>query len=88
MVTSPSLVFYILQSGGTYKQYGITLAAFSFSSLFKPVLGLWCDKSGGKFRAPYLTSSISVAALGGFVYFMASQFQGKTAIALIFMGRF
>ena len=86
MITSPSLVFYVLQSGGTYSQYGVILSVFSFSSfVFKPILGIWCDKSG-TFRMPYL-SSISVAALGGFIYFLASAFHGSLAISLIFIGR-
>jgi MFS transporter, ceroid-lipofuscinosis neuronal protein 7 len=88
MVIAPSLVFYVRQMGGSKEQYGIILSVFSFASfLFKPVLGYWCDKSGGKFRRPYLCS-IGVAASGGLVYFFASAFSGSTALALIFVGRF
>jgi hypothetical protein len=49
-------------------------------------LGYWSDKSGGKFRRPYLLS-IAVAALGGLIYFIAGAFTGPTAIGLIFLGR-
>jgi MFS family permease len=87
MVTAPSLVFYVLQSGGTYGQYGMILSIYSFASFaFKPVLGYWSDKSGGKFRMPYL-SSIFVAAFGGWLYFLASAFSGNAAILVIFFGR-
>ena len=88
MVVAPSLVFYVRQMGGSKEQYGIILSVFSLASfLFKPVLGYWCDQSGGKFRRPYL-SSIAVAASGGIIYFLASAFAGSTALALIFVGRF
>lgn len=87
MIIAPSLVFYVLQSGGTKEQYGIILAMFSFSSfLFKPVLAYWSD-SIRRFRPPYLTS-IVVAGVGGLVYFVASCFHGTTAVALILVGRF
>jgi hypothetical protein len=49
-------------------------------------LGFWSDKTGGKFRKPYLVS-IGVAAVGGLTYFIASAFTGATAIGLIFLGR-
>jgi MFS transporter, ceroid-lipofuscinosis neuronal protein 7 len=88
MVVAPSLVFYVRQMGGSKEQYGIILSVFSFASfLFKPILGYWCDESGGKFRRPYL-SSIAVAAMGGIVYFLASACAGFPALALIFVGRF
>jgi len=85
-VVSPSLVFYVLESGGTLRSYGMLLSVFSFSSfVFKPVLGYWVDKTG-QFCGPYL-ASILVAALGGLVYFLASLFTGSVAIGLIFTGR-
>jgi MFS family permease len=74
-------------TAGTKEQYGIILSVFSFASFaFKPILGYWSDKSGGKFRKPYLLS-IAVAALGGLIYFLAGAFTGRTAIGLIFLGR-
>jgi MFS family permease len=87
MVVAPSLIFYILELGGTKEQYGIILSVFSFASfLFKPVLGYWCDKAGCKFRQPYLVSIVA-AMMGGFLYFYASAFTGRTAIAAVFFGR-
>jgi len=83
MIVGPSLIFYVYQAGGTKEQYGTILATFSFSSfLFKPVLGYWSDRSGGKFRAPYLTS-IAISTLGSFLYFMASIFIESTAMPSI-----
>lgn len=88
MVVAPSLVFYVRATGGSKEQYGAILSVFSFASfIFKPVLGYWCDKSGCKFRRPYLFS-IVVAAIGGLVYFLASAFTGSVALTLIFVGRF
>lgn len=49
-------------------------------------MGYWSDKSGGKFRQPYLLS-IGVAATGGLIYFLAGAFTGLTAVGLIFVGR-
>jgi MFS family permease len=65
------------------------MSIFSFSSFcFKPVLGYWCDKSGGKFRAPYL-STLAISSLGGLVYFGASLCSpGFVAIGMILTGRF
>jgi len=87
MVVAPSIVFYVLGSGGTKEQYGIILSAFSFASFsFKPVFGYWSDKSGGKFRSPYLVS-IAIASSGGLLYFLGSAFHGPTAIGIILAGR-
>ncbi|GKY95224.1 hypothetical protein MPSEU_000485400 [Mayamaea pseudoterrestris] len=87
MIIAPSLIFYVLQQGGTKEQYGIILSAFSFSSfLLKPVLGMWSDRAGNKFRAPYL-ASIFVAMLGGALYLIASLWTGNVSITLILLGR-
>src|SRR3569623_89643 len=87
MIVLPSLIFYVQRAGGTKEQYGIVCSAFALASFtFKPILGFWSDKSGNKFRAPYLTS-IAIASLGALLYFMASLFDGATAIKLIFLGR-
>lgn len=87
MIVAPSLVFYVAQVGGSREQYGIILSMFSFSAfIFKPVLGHWSDSAGGIFRLPYL-SSLSIAVLGSFLYFVANAFEGNAAIALILIGR-
>jgi MFS family permease len=85
MVVAPSIIFYVLQLGGTKEQYGVILSAFSFASFCtKPFLGSWCDRSG--FRIPYLFS-LSLAALGGLLYLLASLFMGNTAIGFMLAGR-
>lgn len=85
MVVAPSIIFYVLQLGGTKEQYGVILSAFSFASFCtKPFLGSWCDRSG--FRVPYLVS-LAVAALGGLLYLLASLFMGNVAIACMLAGR-
>ena len=88
MVVSPSVIFYVRALGGTKEQYGVILSAFSFASfLCKPCLGYWCDRSGYKFRAPYLASLIA-AMLGGILYFAASGASSPhVAIATVFLGR-
>lgn len=89
MVVSPSLIFYVTQCGGTKEQYGLILSVFSFASFCaKPILGSWTDYSGNKFRLPYLTS-ITLATIGGLLYFYASVFQDNNAraIRLIMAGR-
>ena len=90
MVITPSLVFYVLDCGGTYEQYGFALSIFSFASfLGKPILGAWVDASGNKFRVPYFVS-ISFAAFGGILYYLADSFKDtpSTAVAMIIAGRF
>lgn len=89
MVTAPSLIFYVTGQGGSYEAYGVIMSIFSFSSFcFNPILGYWCDKSGGKFRAPYL-STLAISSLGGLVYFAASLVPpGYFAIGMILAGRF
>lgn len=88
MIVAPSLIFYVLQVGGTKEQYGLILSAFSLASfLFKPVLGYWSDKAGLKFRMPYLTS-IAISAVGAFLYFLAGTYDGPKAITMLLLGRF
>jgi MFS family permease len=68
---------------------GLALSAFSFASFCgKPVLGYWIDAGGGKFRKPYF-ASITLAGIGGLLYFLASAFEAKPGIAiqLILWGR-
>jgi ceroid-lipofuscinosis MFS transporter 7 len=88
MVVSPSLVFYVLQLGGTKEQYGLVLSVFSFASFtFKPILGYWSDRSGETFRLPFL-GSLALSCLGGFLYFLASAWTGRAAIYMVVLGRF
>jgi MFS family permease len=85
MVVAPSIVFYVLENGGTKEQYGIILSAFSFASFaFKPLVGFLSDRFG--FRVPYF-ATLGTAAFGGFIYFIADAFEGTTAVALILVGR-
>ena len=85
MVVAPSIVFYVLQLGGTKEQYGIILSAFSFASFCtKPFLGRWSDRSG--FKIPYI-GSLSLSACGGLLYLMASLYTSKVAIAMVLIGR-
>lgn len=89
MIIAPSLIFYVTEQGGTQTQYGIILSAFSFSSfLLKPVLGVWTDKFGGKFRAPYLFT-IALGTFGHMLYFLASTLPpGHLSVLVILVGRF
>lgn len=86
MLVTPSLVFYVLQNGGTHVQYGIIMSAFSFSSFCtKPFIGWWSDQKG--FRVPYITSVI-VALMGGVGYFLASALPpGDVAVNAILVSR-
>jgi ceroid-lipofuscinosis MFS transporter 7 len=85
MVVAPSLVFYVLKYGGTKEQYGIILSAFSFASfLANPFLGAWSDTVG--FRISYFTS-LSLSALGGVIYLLASLATTHVAVAMMLCGR-
>jgi ceroid-lipofuscinosis MFS transporter 7 len=86
MLVAPSIVFYVLELGGTYEQYGFILSSFSFASFCaKPFLGTWSDRFG--FRIPYLCS-LAMAAFGGLLYFLASCVKVPwLAIAMVLSGR-
>lgn len=86
MLVTPSLVFYVLQNGGSQQQYGIIMSAFSFSSFCtKPFIGWWSDKQG--FRVPYI-ASVAVAFLGGVGYVLASALpKGRVAVNAILLAR-
>jgi len=86
MLVTPSLIFYVLQNGGTRQQYGIIISAFSFSSFCtKPVLGWWSDQSG--FRIPYLASA-TLALMGGAGYLLSSTLpKGPIAVGAILASR-
>lgn len=86
MAVAPSIVFYVLNNGGTKEQYGFILSAFSFASFCaKPILG-WSSDSYG-FRIPYITSLV-IATLGGLIYLLASAFSSNTiAISAILLSR-
>lgn len=89
MAVSPSLIFYVLQLGGTKEQYGLIMSIFSFASFSaKPVYGAWVDKGGNKFRIPYLYS-LAISVVGALLYFFAVQASSaKIAVGMIFIGRF
>jgi len=90
MAVSPSLIFYVLELGGTKEQYGLIMSIFSFASFSaKPIYGAWVDKGGNKFRVPYL-SSLTVSVVGALLYFLAVQASNnpKLAVGMIFVGRF
>lgn len=85
IVLGPSLVFYVLENGGTKEDYGVVLGAYSLASFAaKPFIGLFSDRVG--FRIVYFVT-LAIAALGGLVYFAAGAFDGMVAIGLICMGR-
>mmetsp|Transcript_13536 Transcript_13536/g.34035 ORF Transcript_13536/g.34035 Transcript_13536/m.34035 type:complete len:499 (-) Transcript_13536:139-1635(-) len=86
MLVTPSLVFYVLQNGGSQQQYGIIMSAFSFSSFCtKPFIGWWSDKQG--FRVPYI-ASVAIAFLGGVGYVLASALpKGSVAVNAILLAR-
>lgn len=83
MVVAPSIIFYVVQQGGTKEQYGIILSAFSFASFCaKPFLGAWSDRAG--FRIPYICS-LALSACGGLFYLLASV--TKIPVGMILAGR-
>ncbi|CAJ1970146.1 unnamed protein product [Cylindrotheca closterium] len=89
MAVSPSLIFYVLELGGTKEDYGLIMSIFSFASFCgKPVFGAWVDKGGNKFRVPYL-SSLVVSVIGALLYFLAVMVTDpQIAVGMIFVGRF
>eukprot|EP00934_Nitzschia_sp_Nitz4_P006452 Nitzschia sp. Nitz4//scaffold41_size133979//106218//107941//NITZ4_003365-RA/size133979-snap-gene-0.133-mRNA-1//-1//CDS//3329551524//6442//frame0 len=88
MSVTPSLIFYVLQVGGDKERYGLIMSAFSFASFCgKPLYGIWVDKGGNKFRAPYL-ASFFLATIGAILYFFANSCTSTPwALGLILVGR-
>lgn len=85
MVVAPSIIFYILENGGTKEQYGLIMSAFSFSSFCaKPFVGRLSDVYG--FRLPY-TISLGTSCLGGFLYLIANAFQEQHTVMIILISR-
>lgn len=86
MVVAPSIIFYVLELGGNKEQYGIILSAFSFASFCaKPFLGGASDRFG--FKIPYIFS-LSLAALGGLLYVLASLgSKSKISIGMVLVSR-
>ena len=89
MAVAPSLVFYVLQLGGTKEQYGLIMSTFSFANFcVKPIYGNWVDRHGNKYRAPYV-ASLTIAIVGALLYFFATSYSSSPAIAIamVFVGR-
>jgi MFS family permease len=89
MAVAPSLIFYVRQLGGDKEIYGIIMSAFSLASFCgKPLYGIWVDKNGNKFRAPYL-ASFSLAIFGALLYFFGNVMiaSPKWAVGMILVGR-
>lgn len=84
MIVAPSILFYVLQCGGTIEQYGYALSAFSFSNfIFTFFMGSWSDNTG--FRKLFIGSFL-VSIIGGALYTAAYQF-GDYAVFIIILSR-
>ena len=88
MAVAPSLIFYVLQVGGDKEIYGLIMSIFSFASFCgKPLLGVWVDWGGNKFRTPYVYS-FGLAILGSLLYFLGNAASTpRMALAFILVGR-
>jgi MFS family permease len=88
MAIAPSLIFYVLQLGGDKEMYGIIMSAFSLASFCgKPLYGIWVDRTGNKFRTPYIASFL-LAIFGALLYFFGNAVTSpRTAVAMILVGR-
>ncbi|KAL7552906.1 hypothetical protein ACHAWF_016158 [Thalassiosira exigua] len=87
-VVGPSLIFYILESGGTYDLYGMLTSVFFLAHmLMTPVYGHWVDTNGNKYKLPY-SSSFAFGIGGSIVYVLAAAApKGTWAMSMIFFGR-
>jgi len=85
MAVSPSLIFYVLEQGGSKEQYGLIISIFSFASFAtKPVYGFLVDQVHLKFRTIYIIS-FCLSISGAWIYFMASSVE---RVSMILIGRF
>lgn len=79
MVVTPSLIFYVLDNGGTHYSYGIIMSVFLLSSFCcKPIVGYWSNQAG--FRRPYFVS-LTFAILGGLMYVLASALPSSSVVS-------
>jgi len=84
MVVAPSIVFYVLDNGGTKEQYGLIMSIFSFSSFCtKPLVGHFSDVYG--FRLLYF-ATLCISCLGGILYLTASSVT-SFPVTMIFVAR-
>ena len=86
-VISPSVIFYIESVGGTPKDFGVATSLINFGgTLMMAVIGLWMDRNGNKYRAPYMFV-ILIGILGSLIYFLASFLpSGFWAVHAILIG--
>mmetsp|Transcript_11351 Transcript_11351/g.17402 ORF Transcript_11351/g.17402 Transcript_11351/m.17402 type:complete len:526 (+) Transcript_11351:163-1740(+) len=86
MAVSPSLIFYVVQLGGSKEQYGLIISTFSLASFAaKPIYGSFVDRAAqSKFRLIYLISFV-LSISGALIYFVAGSLD---SVLMIFIGRF
>ena len=88
-IIGPSLIFYVVEMGGTKSQYGMIMSSSFLSGIIMMgVYGKWIDSNGNKYKQPYM-ASFGLGILGSLVYFLAILLpKGKLAVATILLGRF
>ena len=88
-IVDPSVIFYLESVGGTPEDFGLATSVSSLgSTLMTAIIGLWIDKNGNKYRAPYIFV-LSIGIAGSLIYFLASMLpSGFWAVNAILIGKF
>ena len=95
-IVTPSLIFYVVELGGTKEQYGMILSSSFLSSLIMmPIYGKWIDSNGNHYLPAYNTSFV-FGFLGAVLYFGARMVPTTAhhsshynwAVGMIFAGAF
>lgn len=88
-VVTPSLIFYVLEMGGSVAQYGLISSIPFFSMiLMMSFYGVWVDSNGNKYKQPY-AASFAFGGVGSLLYFLAGLLpSGAVAVYTILLGRF
>lgn len=88
-VVGPTLIFYVIELGGTKEHYGIMQSISMLAAMLTiPLYGSWVDSNGNKYTTPYMCS-FSLGVISNLAYFLAVLLpKGPIAIYTVMFSRF
>eukprot|EP00584_Thalassiosira_punctigera_P005618 CAMPEP_0172530606 /NCGR_PEP_ID=MMETSP1067-20121228/4291_1 /TAXON_ID=265564 ORGANISM="Thalassiosira punctigera, Strain Tpunct2005C2" /NCGR_SAMPLE_ID=MMETSP1067 /ASSEMBLY_ACC=CAM_ASM_000444 /LENGTH=509 /DNA_ID=CAMNT_0013314849 /DNA_START=188 /DNA_END=1717 /DNA_ORIENTATION=- len=88
-VVGPTLIFYVIQLGGTKEHYGMMQSTGMLAAMLTiPMYGSWVDSNGNKYTTPYMCSFF-LGVISNMMYFLAVLLpKGPIAIYTVMFSRF